>query len=177
MTLITIIIWTLTTCTWSSVGQIVTQSEDQTVKPDQTVTIQCNHKPAVYCVKKDTSQDCMHWYHQIPGEAPKLLIYYSSDRASGVSSRFSGSGRDTDFTLTISGVQPEDSGFITVRVNITRESLGPQTGCSHSVKSSYTPHWVIQQHCSFELLQMLMLKIIIYLTDLQTHIHRRLLNQ
>uniref|UniRef100_A0A672QZB1 Ig-like domain-containing protein n=1 Tax=Sinocyclocheilus grahami TaxID=75366 RepID=A0A672QZB1_SINGR len=91
-----------------SVGQIVTQSEDQTVKPDQTVTIQCNHKPAVNCIKKDTSQDCMSWYHQIPGEAPKLLIYYTSDRASGVSSRFSGSGRDTAFTLTISGL--EDTG-------------------------------------------------------------------
>ncbi|KTG03128.1 hypothetical protein cypCar_00041916 [Cyprinus carpio] len=51
MTLITVIIWTLTTCTWSSVGQIVTQSEDQTVKPDQTVTIQCNHKPAVNYIK------------------------------------------------------------------------------------------------------------------------------
>ncbi|KAL1255345.1 hypothetical protein QQF64_013406 [Cirrhinus molitorella] len=32
-----------------SVGQILTQSEDQTVKPDQTVTIHCNHKPAVDC--------------------------------------------------------------------------------------------------------------------------------
>ncbi|ROL45832.1 Immunoglobulin kappa variable 4-1 [Anabarilius grahami] len=95
-----------------SVGQILTQSEAQTVQPDQTVTIHCNHKPAVYCVKPKTSQDCIAWYHQIPGKAPKLLIYFTSERASGVSSRFSGSesGNHMDFTLTISGVQPEDSG-------------------------------------------------------------------
>ncbi|KAK2887451.1 hypothetical protein Q8A67_015679 [Cirrhinus molitorella] len=112
MTLITVMIWMLTTCTLSSVGQILTQPEDQTVKPDQTVTINCNHKPAVNRFKTGTSQYCMSWYHQIPGEAPKLLIYFTSDRATGVSSRFSGSesGNHMDFTLTISGVQPEDSG-------------------------------------------------------------------
>ncbi|XP_048058378.1 immunoglobulin kappa light chain-like isoform X1 [Megalobrama amblycephala] len=110
MTLITIIIWTLTTCTWSSVGQTLTQSEAQTVQPDQTVTIHCNHKPAINCIR--TNKYCMAWYHQIPGDVPKLLIYSTSDRASGVSSRFSGSesGNKMDFTLTISGVQPEDSG-------------------------------------------------------------------
>uniref|UniRef100_A0A673FZ62 Ig-like domain-containing protein n=1 Tax=Sinocyclocheilus rhinocerous TaxID=307959 RepID=A0A673FZ62_9TELE len=121
MSLIAIIIWALTTCTWSkyieihiisSVGQILTQSEDQTVNPDQTVTIHCNHKPAVNRLKKDTTLYCMSWYHQIPGEVPKLLVYYTSERASDVSSRFSGSesGNHMDFTLTISGVQPEDSG-------------------------------------------------------------------
>uniref|UniRef100_A0A8C2I179 Ig-like domain-containing protein n=1 Tax=Cyprinus carpio TaxID=7962 RepID=A0A8C2I179_CYPCA len=177
MTLITVIIWTLTTCTWSSVGQIVTQSEDQTVKPDQTVTIQCNHKPIVNCIKQGTSQDCMAWYHQIPGETPKLLIYATSDRASGVSSRFSGSGKDTDFTLTISGVQPEDSGVYYCQSQYDKGVSGTTdwvfTQCKIIVQN---PHWMIQQHCSFELLQMLMLEIIIHLTDLQTHIHRRLLN-
>uniref|UniRef100_A0AAR2M2T7 Ig-like domain-containing protein n=1 Tax=Pygocentrus nattereri TaxID=42514 RepID=A0AAR2M2T7_PYGNA len=113
MTLISIFIWTIITCSSDSLGQVVlTQSGDQTVQPDHTVTITCKHDPAIDCVKKDTTQYCMSWYHQIPGEAPKLLISSTSDRASGLSSRFSGSdsGNRVDFSLTISKVQPEDSG-------------------------------------------------------------------
>uniref|UniRef100_A0A8C1CMA6 Ig-like domain-containing protein n=1 Tax=Cyprinus carpio carpio TaxID=630221 RepID=A0A8C1CMA6_CYPCA len=177
MSLIAIIIWTLATCTWSSVGQILTQSEDQTVNPDQTVTIHCKHTPAVKCVKKDTSLYCMAWYHQIPGEVPKLLTYLTSDRASGVSSRFSGSesGNHMDFTLTISGVQPEDSGVYYCQSKHNKGVSGTTdwvfTQCRSIIQK---PFCVRQQRCSFELLQMLMLKIIIHLTDFthkHTHIH------
>uniref|UniRef100_A0A3B3BVX5 Ig-like domain-containing protein n=1 Tax=Oryzias melastigma TaxID=30732 RepID=A0A3B3BVX5_ORYME len=74
----------------------------QSVVPGQTVSIRC--------IASTNIDDDLHWYLQKSGEAPKLLISYATNRQSGVSDRFSGSGYDRDFTLTISGVQAEDSG-------------------------------------------------------------------
>uniref|UniRef100_A0A8C4HMJ2 Ig-like domain-containing protein n=1 Tax=Dicentrarchus labrax TaxID=13489 RepID=A0A8C4HMJ2_DICLA len=93
-----------------SSGQItLTQSPgSQSVVPGQTVSIRSSRQVALY----SGSQYYLAWYHQKTGEAPKLLIYRTSSRESGISSRFSGSGAGNgiDFTLTISGVQAEDTG-------------------------------------------------------------------
>uniref|UniRef100_A0A8C2H2T7 Ig-like domain-containing protein n=1 Tax=Cyprinus carpio TaxID=7962 RepID=A0A8C2H2T7_CYPCA len=91
-------------------GQItVTQSPSITAAQGQEVRINCKTSSNVY---SDSNGSRMGWYLQKPGEAPKLLIYKvnSNSLQSGTSSRFSGSGSNSDFTLTISGVQTEDTG-------------------------------------------------------------------
>ncbi|KAL2102622.1 hypothetical protein ACEWY4_001790 [Coilia grayii] len=114
MTSPTILFWTAICCIAGSLGQVtITQSASQSVRPGQTATIDCKHTPPVRCVDSATkAKYCMAWYHQRPGEGPRLLIYYVSDRASGVSSRISGSedGSHSKFTLTIRDVQGEDAG-------------------------------------------------------------------
>lgn len=82
---------------------MLTQSpESQSVVPGQTVSVTCRASSGI--------GSNLHWYLQKPGEAPKLLIYYATSRQSGVSDRFSGSQSGSVFTLTIRGVQAEDTG-------------------------------------------------------------------
>ncbi|CAI5691789.1 unnamed protein product [Oreochromis niloticus] len=105
MTLICVLIWTLLCCCFTeSRGQItVTQPGAESSAVGGSVSIKCRTSQNVY------NNNYLHWYQQKDGGVPKLLIYYASTQASGIPARFTGSGSNSDFTLTISGVQAEDA--------------------------------------------------------------------
>uniref|UniRef100_A0A672F726 Ig-like domain-containing protein n=1 Tax=Salarias fasciatus TaxID=181472 RepID=A0A672F726_SALFA len=85
-------------------GQVtVTQSAAVSSAVGQTVTITCRTSQNVY------NSDFLAWYQQKDGQPPERLIYRASTRYSGTPDRFTGSGSNSDFTLTISGVQAEDA--------------------------------------------------------------------
>nr|5C0N_D Chain D, Fab CA33 light chain [Oryctolagus cuniculus]5C0N_L Chain L, Fab CA33 light chain [Oryctolagus cuniculus] len=81
---------------------VMTQTPASVSEPvGGTVTIKCQ-------ASEDISRYLV-WYQQKPGQPPKRLIYKASTLASGVPSRFKGSGSGTDFTLTISDLECDDA--------------------------------------------------------------------
>ena len=65
----------------------------------------------ISCTESGSSRDLlMSWYQQKKGLTPKYLLYTTDYRASGLPSRFTGSGTRNDKTeyLLINGIQDED---------------------------------------------------------------------
>ncbi|KAA0705047.1 Ig kappa chain V-III region MOPC 63 [Triplophysa tibetana] len=105
-----ILIWTLIIFIQAESRGQVTVIQTPAIKAvhsGDTVTITCKTSPEVY---QGWGNQPLSWYLQKPGEAPTLLIMKANELHTNTPSRFSGSGSNTDFTLSISGVQTEDAG-------------------------------------------------------------------
>nr|7T9N_L Chain L, M22 Fab light chain [Homo sapiens] len=81
---------------------VLTQPPSVSGAPRQRVTISCSGNSS------NIGNNAVNWYQQLPGKAPKLLIYYDDQLPSGVSDRFSGSRSGTSASLAIRGLQSED---------------------------------------------------------------------
>uniref|UniRef100_A0ABK0LAL1 Ig-like domain-containing protein n=1 Tax=Rattus norvegicus TaxID=10116 RepID=A0ABK0LAL1_RAT len=66
-------------------------------------------KVTITCRASQDISRYLGWYQQKQGQSPKFLMYYASNLLSGVPSRFSDSGSGTEYSLTITGIQPEDA--------------------------------------------------------------------
>uniref|UniRef100_A0A671F9F0 Ig-like domain-containing protein n=1 Tax=Rhinolophus ferrumequinum TaxID=59479 RepID=A0A671F9F0_RHIFE len=82
---------------------VVTQEPSLSVSPGGTVTLTCGLSSGSVSTSNYPS-----WYQQTPGRSPRMLIYSTNNRPSGVPSRFSGSISGNKAALTITGAQPED---------------------------------------------------------------------
>uniref|UniRef100_A0A8C9QVI7 Ig-like domain-containing protein n=1 Tax=Spermophilus dauricus TaxID=99837 RepID=A0A8C9QVI7_SPEDA len=92
-----------------STGDIVlTQTPlSESITPGQSASISCR---ASQSLLHSDGKTYFYWFVHKPGQAPKRLIYWVSNRDTGVPDRFSGSGSGTEFTLRISRVEAEDAG-------------------------------------------------------------------
>ncbi|KAM3616083.1 uncharacterized protein V6R79_012135 [Siganus canaliculatus] len=108
MSVTCVLIWTLLCCCFTeSRGQVtVTHPGAVSSAPGGSFSISCSVSQNVHVYNNN---HYLHWYQQRDGEVPRLLIYLLSNRQSGIPGRFSGSGSNSAFTLTISGVQTEDA--------------------------------------------------------------------
>uniref|UniRef100_A0A8C4WIL5 Ig-like domain-containing protein n=1 Tax=Gopherus evgoodei TaxID=1825980 RepID=A0A8C4WIL5_9SAUR len=82
---------------------VVTQEPSKSVTPGGTVSLSCSLSTGAI-----TTGNYPGWFQQKPGSAPRLLIYQTNNRVSGIPTRFSGSISSNNAVLTITDVQAED---------------------------------------------------------------------
>uniref|UniRef100_UPI0034E0572F 2G1 VL n=1 Tax=Homo sapiens TaxID=9606 RepID=UPI0034E0572F len=99
----------------------------QMTQSPSSLSASVGDRVTITCRTSQSISNYLNWYQQIPGKAPKLLISTASNLHSGVSSRFSGSGSGTHFTLTISSLQPEDFATYYCQQSYSTPSFGQGT--------------------------------------------------
>ncbi|KFO23689.1 Ig lambda chain V-II region MGC [Fukomys damarensis] len=105
MTWALLLLMTLTQGTGTRAQSALTQPPSASGSDGQKITITCDG------TSSDIGRyDTVSWYQQLPGTAPKLLIYGVSSRPSGIPDRFSGSKSGNTASLSIAALQPEDEG-------------------------------------------------------------------
>ena len=82
---------------------VLTQPPSVSGSLGQRVTISCTGSSS-----NIGGGNYVSWYQQVPGTAPRLLIYENNKQPSGVPDRFSGSKSGSSGSLTITGLQADD---------------------------------------------------------------------
>ncbi|KAG8597223.1 hypothetical protein GDO81_002202 [Engystomops pustulosus] len=90
--------------TSGSAQHVLTQEPMMSASLNQRVTFSCHLNTGTVL---DTNYP--YWYQQKPGQIPRLLIYNTDVRPSGIPNRFSGSKSGNHAYLTISATQDEDN--------------------------------------------------------------------
>ncbi|OBS66517.1 hypothetical protein A6R68_04936, partial [Neotoma lepida] len=133
--LLSLILWVSGVCA----DILMTQTPSSlAVSAGDKVTMSCRSSQSLLY----SNQYYFVWYQQKPGQFPKRLIYWASTRDTGVPDSFTGSGSETDFTLTISSVQAEDLAdyYCMQHYSDPLTVLQPPTKTSFESLTSYLHH-------------------------------------